>query len=235
MSVALPTSIRPRILAVADAALVARLRPLVPHAQITRTTVAALDSDVGSLCPKVVLCASVDPGEGLRELQRLRRAHPRQRVLFLTPPQAAAERLAALEAGVDEAIATPIDDAELAGRLSLLIRRAGAMHVTRLPIGGGAELDLQRRELLRDGERIHLRPKEAGLLELLAREPGRTVTRGRILDRVWGPDHHGDPRTIDVHVRWLRAKIEADPRRPQRLITVRGVGYRLEPETLTEC
>lgn len=235
MTLASPAFVRPRILAVAEAALVGRLRPLVPHAQITRTTLTALGSDVGTLCPTVVLCASVDPGEGLRELLRLCRARPRQRVLFLTPPHAANERLAALEAGVDEAVATPIEDAELAGRLSLLIRRAGGAPSTRLSIGGRAELDLERRELVLDGERVHLRPKEAGLLELLAREPGRTITRARILDRVWGPEHQGDPRTIDVHVRWLRAKIEPDPRRPQRLITVRGVGYRLEPEPLTEC
>ena len=90
------------------------------------------------------------------------------------------------------------------------------------------ELDLERRELLRDGAWVHLRPKEARLLELFARMPGRVLTRHHILERVWGPDHDGDPRTVDVHVRWLRSKIEPDPHAPVWLVTIRGVGYRLE-------
>ena len=221
-------------MAAADAALVARLRPLVPHAGITGTTLTDLLVDAARLRPKVVLCAPSEAADGLEGLQRLRVAHPRQRVLFLTPAKATRERLAALEAGVDDALAMPIDDAELAGRLSLLLRRAGPARTSRLPIGAGLELDLDRRELVRDDERIHLRPKEAALLELLARAPGRTLTRAHILERVWGPSHQGDPRTVDVHVRWLRAKIEPDPREPVRLLTVRGLGYRLEPAALTE-
>ena len=71
-------------------------------------------------------------------------------------------------------------------------------------------------------------------MELFARAPGRVLTRGHILERVWGPEHRGDPRTVDVHVRWLRSKIEPDPHDPVWLLTVRGVGYRLEPGPLTE-
>jgi DNA-binding response OmpR family regulator len=96
------------------------------------------------------------------------------------------------------------------------------------------ELDLGRQALWRDGTWVHLRPKEARLLELFARSPGRVHSRAQILERVWGPAHAGDPRTVDVHVRWLRAKIERDPHAPTRLLTVRGVGYRLEPPPLTE-
>ena len=101
-------------------------------------------------------------------------------------------------------------------------------------MGDGVELDLDRRELLRDDRWIHLRPKEAQLLELFARNPGRTLAREHILERVWGAGHDGDPRTVDVHVRWLRDKIEPDPHVPTRLLTVRGRGYRLEPGPLTE-
>jgi DNA-binding response OmpR family regulator len=153
----------------------------------------------------------------------------------VTPIADAEGRLAALAAGVDEAL-PPIGIEELAGRLRLATRRVPpSRRVARLPIDDGLELDLGRRELLRDGHRIHLRPKEARLLEVLIRASGRTLTRTHILMRVWGADHQGDPRTVDVHVRWLRAKIEPEPRHPVRLLTVRGVGYRLEtPAALTD-
>jgi DNA-binding response OmpR family regulator len=75
---------------------------------------------------------------------------------------------------------------------------------------------------------VHLRPKEFGLLAMLAGHPGRAWTRRQLMDRVWGPGHAGESRTVDVHVRWLRSKIEPDPAHPVRLVTVRGVGYRLD-------
>jgi DNA-binding response OmpR family regulator len=219
---------------VGDPALVARLRPLLPHARLEEATLADLDAVVARLGARALLCAQADPKAGLAALQRLRAVGDGAKTLLLTPPDAVETRLAALESGIDEALATPIDDAELAGRLSLLLRRAGRSRPTRLVIADGLELDLGRRELWRDGRWVHLRPKEAGLLELLARSPGRTLTREHILRRVWGPDHGGDPRTVDVHVRWLRSKIEADPHHPVRLCTVRGVGYRLDTAPLTE-
>ncbi|MBA3851001.1 MAG: winged helix-turn-helix transcriptional regulator [Chloroflexi bacterium] len=98
----------------------------------------------------------------------------------------------------------------------------------RLRVSDGIDLDLDSRELRRDGRAVHLRPKEFGLLDLLARHPGRTFTRRQLLDRVWGSDRDGDPRTVDVHVRWLREKLEEDPEHPRLLMTVRGVGYRLD-------
>ncbi|MEX1335685.1 MAG: response regulator transcription factor, partial [Candidatus Limnocylindrales bacterium] len=161
-------------------------------------------------------------------------ARAEARLLFVTPPEAEAERLAALEAGVDEIATRPISISELAGRVRLLLQRARPVRRSRLPVGDGLELDLDRRQLLRGDEWIHLRPKEAKLLELFARSPGRVLTRDHILERVWGPNHDGDPRTVDVHVRWLRAKVEPDPHEPVWLLTVRGVGYRLETLPLTE-
>jgi DNA-binding response OmpR family regulator len=140
--------------------------------------------------------------------------------------------LTALEAGVDEVLSEPMSRSELAARLRILLRRSRQARRTRLRIGERLELDLERRELLRDGTWVHLRPKEARLLELFARSPGRVLTRSHILERVWGPDHEGDPRTVDVHVRWLRSKIEPDPHHPVWLVTVRDVGYRLEPGPL---
>jgi DNA-binding response OmpR family regulator len=153
-------------------------------------------------------------------------------LIVVTPAEDAGGRLRALAAGIDEAL-PPIGLDELAGRLRLTSRRA--TRVARLVIDEGVELDLRRRELFRDGHWVHLRPKEARLLEVFIRASGRTLTRRHILTRVWGADHRGDPRTVDVHVRWLRAKIEPEPRHPVRLLTVRGVGYRLEtPTSLTD-
>ena len=104
---------------------------------------------------------------------------------------------------------------------------------TTLPIANGFELDLVAHELRLDGRSVHLRPKEFQLLALLGAHPGRAYSRRQLLDRVWGSDQVGDPRTVDVHVRWLRSKVEPQPDRPVHLITVRGVGYRLDPP-LTE-
>ena len=158
----------------------------------------------------------------------LRRSRADMRLLYVTPRSAETERLRALEAGVDEVLSEPISSTGLTTRLRLLLRRSHQVRRTRLPISDRVELELERRELLRDGAWVHLRPKEARLLELFARAPGRVLTRHHILERVWGPDHDGDPRTVDVHVRWLRSKIEPDPHAPVWLVTVRGVGYRLE-------
>ena len=136
----------------------------------------------------------------------------------------------------DDALATTTAAAELAGRLAWLDGRArprpGSSPV--LPVGDHLQLDLAAHELRRDGQVIHLRPKEFGLLALLAAHPGRAYTRRELLHVVWGPAHVGGPRTVDVHVRWLRSKIEPRPSAPAYLVTVRGVGYRLDepPEAL---
>jgi two-component system response regulator RegX3 len=180
------------------------------------------------LQPAVFAWLEGEAALGLAVLRGLRAARPDARTLFLTPRSAEAERLAALEAGVDEVLSEPLSRSELVGRLRLLARRSRPTRRSRLPIGGDLELDLERRELWCAGAWVHLRPKEARLLELFARAPGRVLTRALILERVWGPDHQGDPRTVDVHVRWLRTKIEPDPHVPTRLLTVRGQGYRLE-------
>ena len=185
------------------------------------------------LRPSVVAWLGTDVDAGLRVMLALRNSRSEVLTLYLTPRSAETERLVALDAGVDEVLSEPMSRSELAGRLRLLLRRAQHSR-RRLPVGRNVELDLDRRELLRDGGWVHLRPKEARLLELFARAPGRVLSRAFILERVWGPGHEGDPRTVDVHVRWLRSKIEPDPHTPVLLLTVRGVGYRLESAPLTK-
>lgn len=113
--------------------------------------------------------------------------------------------------------------------MTLLEERTRPRHDTLLVVTADTELDLVAHEVRRAGALIHLRPKEFQLLAMLAAHPGRAYSRRQLLDRVWGPHHDGDPRTVDVHIRWLRSKIEARPDAPSHLVTVRGVGYRLDP------
>jgi DNA-binding response OmpR family regulator len=222
------------VLLVADATELAALSTLTPELEYLSVEPEELTRRAVDLRSRVVVWADADADGGLRSLCAVRTARTEAKLLFVTPPDAEAARLTALEAGVDEVVARPISTSELAGRIRLLKRRARPGRRTRLTIGDDIELDLDRRELLRGEEWIHLRPKEARLLELFARSPGRVLTRDQILERVWGPNHDGDPRTVDVHVRWLRSKIEPDPHTPVWLLTVRGVGYRLETLPLTE-
>jgi DNA-binding response OmpR family regulator len=181
--------------------------------------------------PRVVVCAQPPAdAEALALVAEERRRRSGMRAVHLAPPDAVEDRLAALAAGFDDALATTTAAAELAGRLAWLDGRArprsGSSPV--LAVGDRLLLDLVAHELRRDGQVIHLRPKEFGLLALLAAHPGRAYTRRELLHVVWGPAHIGGPRTVDVHVRWLRSKIEPRPSEPAYLVTVRGVGYRLD-------
>lgn len=153
------------------------------------------------------------------------------RIVHVAPDDAVDRRLHALRLGFDDALTLGIPHDEFLGPLALLDEdtRSTSHSAARIPLGDDLELDLTARELRRDGRPVHLRPKEFGLLAMLAAHPGRAYTRRQLLDRVWGAEHDGDPRTVDVHVRWLRSKIEVEPGRPVRLVTIRGVGYRLDP------
>ena len=180
--------------------------------------------------PRIALLGTPPGGPTETELlARERRRRHGLRVVQLAAPEAVDARLDALRLGFDDALPSSIEPAELAARLVLLEERARARPERTLPVADGCELDLLAHQLRRDGRLVHLRPKEFDLLAVLASHPGRAWTRRQLLDRAWGHDHDGDPRTIDVHVRWLRSKIEAEPERPVHLLTVRGVGYRLDP------
>ncbi len=158
----------------------------------------------------------------------LRRRRTALRCILVNELNGVEARLHALDVGFDEALTSLVTAEELVGRLAILARtqRNGR---DRLAVGEGSELDVSTRQLVRDGRRVHLRPKEFRLLEALARHPGRAQSRSQLLDRVWGPGRAGDPRTVDVHIRWLRAKVEPNPDKPVHLVTVRGMGYRLDP------
>ena len=180
--------------------------------------------------PRICLLGTPPGGPAEAELvARERRRRHGMRVVQVSAPEAVDVRLEALRLGFDEAVPSTIEAGELAARLALLDERARTRPGRTLPVAPGCELDLFAHELRRDGQLIHLRPKEFDLLAVLASHPGRAWTRRQLLDRAWGHGHDGDPRTIDVHVRWLRSKIETEPEQPAHLVTVRGVGYRLDP------
>jgi len=182
--------------------------------------------------PRIALLATPPGGPPETELlARERRRRHGLRVVHLAAPEAVEARLDALRLGFDDALPSSIAPDELAARLTLLEERARARPDRTLPVADGCELDLVAHELRRDGHLVHLRPKEFDLLSVLASHPGRAWSRRQLLDRAWGSGHDGDPRTVDVHIRWLRSKIEPRPEAPVHLVTVRGVGYRLDPDS----
>lgn len=179
--------------------------------------------------PRIVILVTPPAGRGELDVAlHERRRRPSLRIVVVSPPDAIDGRLEALRAGADEAHADTMDPQELVARLTILEERTRPRHETVLSVTDDTELDLVAHEVRRGGEIVHLRPKEFQLLAMLAAHPGRAYTRRQLLDRVWGPGHAGDPRTVDVHVRWLRSKIEQQPDAPEHLVTVRGVGYRLD-------
>lgn len=212
------------------------LEQLAPSPARVRTVAdpAVFDELLARDRPRVAVVA--EPPAGAHQLDFVcleRRRRQGLRTIHLSPPGEVMARLAALRDGFDEALPQSIEPKELAARAALLEERMRVRPSITLPIAHGFELDLVAHELRLDGRSVHLRPKEFQLLALLAAHPGRAYSRRQLLDRVWGSDQVGDPRTVDVHVRWLRSKIEPQPDRPVHLITVRGVGYRLDPP-LTE-
>lgn len=171
------------------------------------------------------------------EVCRILRQEMSVPILILTALDEEVDKVVGLEVGADDYLTKPFSMRELVARVKALLRRERLVREELAGEGGVAAgerlvfddlvIDLDRHEVLCDGEPLHLKPKEYQLLVLLARNRGIVLSRDLILERVWDWDF-GNSRTVDVHVRWLREKIEANPSDPQRIITVRGVGYRFE-------
>ena len=156
-------------------------------------------------------------------------------ILVLTARSAEGDKIVGLDLGADDYMTKPFSMQELVARVSAMLRRdrisreaAGGVSGGTLR-GGGIELRPDAREVRREGEVVRLRPKEFDLLECLMRHPRQVLTRDRILEQVWGYEFGGGTRTVDVHMRWLRQKLEAAPSKPQHLVTVRTVGYKFVP------
>lgn len=222
----------PTWLALADGGPVRELGAIIGARTIQSTTDPATFAELlRTARPRIAIVGT--PPASLDDLEVAldeRRRRPQMRVVLLSPIAAIGQRLEALRAGADEAHPDTIDPTELGARLALLEERSRPRPATVLAVTDETDLDIAAHEVRRDGALVHLRPKEFQLLTVLAAHPGRAFTRRQLLDRVWGSDHDGDPRTVDVHVRWLRSKIEPLPESPVHLVTVRGLGYRLDPK-----
>ena len=172
------------------------------------------------------------------EVCRILRRETSVPILMLTARTDEVDRVVGLEVGADDYLTKPFSMRELLARVKALLRRVrlireemasaqGASGTEQL-VFGDLVIDLDRREVLVRGEAQRLKPKEFELLVFLTRNRGLALSRDLLLERVWGWDYGGGSRTVDVHVRWLREKIEADPANPELIVTVRGVGYCFE-------
>lgn len=188
--------------------------------------------------PDLIILDIMLPGLDGFEVCRILRQEMIVPILMLTARDDEIDRVVGLEVGADDYLAKPFSMRELIARVKALLRRVRLMReeVNQGEGSGKPEvmefdnlrIDLTRREITVDGDVVAFKPKEYELLTFFAQHQGQVLTREFILERVWGWDFIGDSRTVDVHVRWLREKIEADPANPHRIITVRGAGYRFE-------
>ena len=164
------------------------------------------------------------------EVCRILRREQTTPILMLTAKTEEVDKVVGLELGADDYVTKPFGMRELLARVRALLRRTErpAQEEGESVATGDLRVDMARRQIFRDGEPLPLKPKEYELLLFFARHPGRAYTREQLLSEIWGYDFLGDSRTVDVHVRWLRQKIEIEPSKPTRLITLRGTGYRFE-------
>lgn len=154
-------------------------------------------------------------------------------VIMLTARAEETDRVAGLEMGADDYITKPFSMREVVARVRMVLRRAAGrpgLEAKSLE-AGGVRVDAERHEVLVDGRPVELSPREFDLLAYLMRHAGRVRSREEIIAAVWDDEEYLDRRTVDVHVRWLREKIEADPASPRRIVTVRGVGYKFAGAT----
>ena len=166
---------------------------------------------------------------GIEVCRRIRRASTVP-VIMLTARDSEADTVVGLRIGADDYVTKPYSYRELLARVNAVLRRSrGEEQEPAEPVleVGRVRMDVERHEVTVDGEAVAMPPREFELLELFMRNPGRVLARGEIIDRVWGADYVGDTKTLDVHVKRIRAKIEAEPGEPRLLVTVRGVGYKL--------
>ena len=190
----------------------------------------------------VLLDVMLPSASGLDICRRLHQDYADLPVLLLTARAAEVDRLRGFDAGADDYVIKPFSMRELMARVHALLRRTGqnapspamSLSVAALPSaeGGaiqvGLTIDADRREVLKNGVSVALSRKEFDLLALLTAHRGRVFDRQTLLSRVWGEDCYVDDRTVDVHIRWLREKLETTPARPELLLTVRGVGYKFQ-------
>ena len=181
----------------------------------------------------IVILDVMLPGMSGTDVCRELRAESDVPILMLTARDAELDSVLGLELGADDYVTKPFSAAELLSRVRAILRRreldranGGGATVRRL---GGLQIDLGRHEVLVDGDRVHLTLSEFKVLALLAEQPDNVISRRELMQHLWASEHVGDEHACEVHISNLRRKIERDPSQPQRLVTVRGLGYKLVP------
>lgn len=176
----------------------------------------------------LVLLDLMLPGQPGTEVIRQIRATSQVPVIMLTAKDSEIDKVVGLELGADDYVTKPYSSRELLARIRAVLRRQGESEelLTNVVTAGPVRMDVERHVVSVNNEEIAMPLKEFELLEMLLRNAGRVLTRGQLIDRVWGSDYVGDTKTLDVHVKRLRSKIETDPATPAHLVTVRGLGYK---------
>ncbi len=179
----------------------------------------------------IVLLDLMLPGLPGTEVCRQLRSRSQVPVIMLTAQDSEVDKVVGLELGADDYVTKPFSSRELVARMRAVLRRGGDPE--ELEAGaleaGPVRMDVDRHVVTVGGEPVQMPLKEFELLEMLLRNAGRVLTRMQLIDRVWGSDYVGDTKTLDVHVKRLRSKVEPDPAAPKHLVTVRGLGYKFEP------
>ncbi len=178
----------------------------------------------------LVLLDLMLPGLSGTEVCRELRNRSYVPIIMVTARDSEVDKVVGLELGADDYVTKPFSSRELVARIRAVLRRGAEPEELMLNVveAGPVRMDVERHVVTVDGHQAQLPLKEFDLLELLLRNSGRVLTRGQLIDRVWGADYVGDTKTLDVHVKRLRAKIEPDPANPKYLVTVRGLGYKFE-------
>ena len=177
----------------------------------------------------IVLLDLMLPGIPGTEVCRTIRQTSNVPVIMVSAKDDEVDKVVGLELGADDYVTKPYAPRELVARIRAVLRRGADVELAPAALEAGpVRMDVERHIVQVDGADVSLPLKEFELLEMLLRNAGRVLTRGQLIDRVWGSDYVGDTKTLDVHVKRLRAKIEPDPSEPKYLVTVRGLGYKLE-------
>ena len=178
----------------------------------------------------LVLLDLMLPGMSGTEVCRSIRQRSSVPIIMVTAKDSEVDKVVGLELGADDYVTKPFSSRELVARIRAVLRRASEPEELLPGVleAGPVRMDVERHVVTVSGDPVALPLKEFELLELLLRNSGRVLTRGMLIDRVWGSDYVGDGKTLDVHVKRLRAKIETDPGHPVHLVTVRGLGYKFE-------
>ncbi len=178
----------------------------------------------------LVLLDLMLPGISGTEVCRLIRAQSQVPIIMLTAKDGEVDKVVGLELGADDYVTKPFSSRELLARIRAVMRRQSDHEELRPVVveAGPVRLDVDRHTVVVRGQSVTMPLKEFDLLEILVRNSGRVLTRTQLIDRVWGSDYVGDTKTLDVHIKRLRAKIEEDPANPLHITTVRGLGYKFD-------